>query len=179
VIALRVAAALLLLLAIVPELSRYAAERRLYRATAVTKTVAARPSEVPDPLRALAWAEAMASGTASDLPGDGRPFNIAGSAQLFSGAAGRALDTFRRGLALGERPELDLNVGRAYASLGRREPALAATLRGVWVSPGLLPLLPRGTQEVLRPALTALEEQLVSGALAAPPPLPQETATDR
>ena len=49
------------------------------------------------------------------------------------GEAARAIEAYRSALALGERAELDLNLGRAYERLGREEDARAAldTIRAV------------------------------------------------
>ena len=111
---------------------------------------------------------------AADLPGDWRPLNLAGAALLLGRQPEQALERYREALKLGERPEIDVNVGRAYASLGRDDHAMAAFLRAGWVSPAVLAWLPNATGEALRPALSALEQQLVEGRLSAPPALPPD-----
>jgi tetratricopeptide (TPR) repeat protein len=172
VIVLRVALALVLVAALVPELSRYLAERQLYRASAVLRSVFAGPREPLESGGAVAWAASTAAAAAADLPGDWRPLNLAGSAWLLAGRADRALDRYRQALALGERPEIDVNVGRAHARLGRHDRAAAAFLRAGWVSPAVLSWLPIAPRDALRSELAALEQKLTAGRLAAPPPLP-------
>lgn len=170
---LRVVLSLLLVAALVPELSRYAAERRLYQASAVLRSVFARPRALPDAGGAVAWVASTASAVAADLPGDWRPLNLAGSAWLLARQPDQALDRYRSALTLGERPEIGLNVGRAYASLGRHDRAAAAFLRAGWISPAVLASLPSASRDALRSELAALEQKLVTGRLGAPPaPVP-------
>jgi tetratricopeptide (TPR) repeat protein len=171
-IALRVALALLVAGALLPELSRYAAERRLYEVSAVLQVVATRSRDVPNPSGAVMWAASTALALASDLPGDWRPLNVAGSALLLVRQADQALARYRQALELGERPEIDVNVGRAYARLGRDDHAASAFLRAGWVSPAVLSWLPDATRDALRAELAALEHALVNGRLLAPPALP-------
>jgi len=162
--------AVLIVAALVPELSRYAAERRLYQASAILRSVFARPHELANSGGVVAWAASTASAVAADLPGDWRPLNLAGSAWLLARRADLALDRYREALALGERPEIDANVGRAYASLGRHDRAAAAFLRAGWISPAVLSSLPRPSRDALRSELAALEQKLLTGRLGAPPP---------
>jgi len=162
----------LIVAALVPELSRYAAERRLYQASAILRSVFARPHELANSGGVVAWVASTASAVAPDLPGDWRPLNLAGSAWLLARQADRALDKYREALALGERPEIDANVGRAYASLGRHDRAAAAFLRAGWISPAVLSSLPSAPRDALRSELAALEQKLLTGRLGAPPPVP-------
>ena len=171
-IAWRVALALLIVAAIVPELFRYAAERRLYQASAVVRSVFSAPRGMPNPGNLVAWAISLASNVAADLPRDWRALNLEASALLIAREPERALGRYREALKLGERPEIDVNMGRAHASLGRHDLAAAAFLRAVWISPGLLSRLPSASREALRPQLAALEAELVNGRLAAPPAPP-------
>lgn len=168
----RLALALIILAAVVPELSRYTAERRLYQASTVLRSVFAQPRAMANPGAAVAWAASVAGDAAGDLPGDWRPLNLAGSALLLARQPDRALEKYREALALGERPEIDVNVGRAYASLGRNDRATAAFVRAGWVSPGVLTLLPPSVGDALRSELGRLEGELTSGRLTAPPALP-------
>ena len=160
--------------ALLPEGPRYAAEHRLHRATATFQSLVAGPHAVPDLDRALAQIGSTALGAAPALPGDWRPINLAGSAFLLAHRPDRALDTYGKALELGERPELDLNLGRAYASLGRRERAVSAFLRAGWVSPAVLEGLPKEVREPLWLEIGRLEQRLVTGRLPGPPPLPLE-----
>ena len=171
-IAWRVAISLLIVVALLPEFPRYAAERRLYQVSAVLQAVFTRPREVPDPGRVVAWAASTAVGASDSLPGDWRPLNLAGSAWLLARRPEEALDRYREALVLGERPEIVVNLGRAYASLGRDDQATAAFVRAAWVSPGVMATLPRTSQAAVRREVDALERSLASGRLAAPPVLP-------
>jgi tetratricopeptide (TPR) repeat protein len=168
----RLALALIILAALTPELFRYAAERRLYQASTVVRLVFAGHPAIANPGGALEWATSVAGDAAGSLPGDWRPLNLAGSALLLARQPDRALERYREALALGERPEIDVNVGRAYASLGRHDEATAAFLRAGWVSPAVLASLPASTRDALQSELRRLERELTSGRLAAPPALP-------
>ena len=171
-IAVRVALALLVAGALVPELSRYAAERRLYEVSVVLQVVATRPRDVPNPGGAVVWAASTAIAASAQIPGDWRPLVFAGAALLIGRQPDQALDRLRQALELGERPEIDVNVGRAYARLGRDELAGAAFRRAAWISPALLAWLPDATRNVVRSELAVLEQALVNGRLAAPPAPP-------
>jgi tetratricopeptide (TPR) repeat protein len=168
----RLALALIILVALTPELFRYAAERRLYYASTAVRLIFVRRAAIADPSGAFAWAASVAGDAAGSLPGDWRPLNLAGSALLLAGEPDRALERYREALALGERPEIDVNVGRAYASLGRNVQATAAFLRAGWISPGVLTSLPASTRDAVQSELRRLEQDLTSGRLAAPPALP-------
>lgn len=170
--ALRVVVSLLIVAALVPELSRYAAERRLYQASAILRSAFARPRALPNAGGAVAWAASTAVAAAADLPGDWRPLNLAGSAWLLARQAERALDRYREALTLGERPEIDVNVGRAYASLGRHDRAAAAFLRAGWISPAVLSGLPIASRDAVRFEMATLEQKLKTGRLGAPPAPP-------
>lgn len=171
-IALRVIAALLVLAAIVPEFSRYVAERRLYRASAVVRLVFARPNAAQDAGRPVAWATSAALEASAGLPGDWRPLNLAAATSLLARRGEEAVGRYREALALGERPEIVANLGRAYVTVGRQDRAVEAFLRAGWVSPAVLAWLPAAGQEALRSQVRALERELASGRLSAPPPLP-------
>lgn len=171
-ILLRVALALLVLGAVIPELSRYVAERRLYRASAMIRSILANPRVVPDPVGAVTWASAMAAGLAADLPGDWRPLNLAGTGLLIIRKPDAALARYLEGLALGERPELAVNAGRAWAGLGRDDLARAAFLRAGWVSPGVLVSLSAATRDAIEREVKDMEDRLAGGHLPAPPALP-------
>lgn len=169
---LRIALALLVVAALVPELTRYSAERQLYRASATLRAVFARPGASPSGGGIAASIASTIAATASALPGDWRPLNVAGSAWLLAKQPDQALDRYREALALGDRPEIDVNVGRAYMSLGRRDRATAAFLRAGWISPAVLSGLPGAPRDVLLSELATLEHRLKAGQLDAPPPPP-------
>jgi tetratricopeptide (TPR) repeat protein len=172
-IALGVASAVLLAAALAPEFPRYAAERVLRVATFGLRFVLTRTSEVADPKEALSQIAARALGAAPALPGDPRPWILAGGAHLVKGEPDRALDLYRRALADGERSEIDLNIGRAYEGLGQTEKAHEAFLRALWVSPALRRALPPDVREGFRQELRGLRRDLKAGRLKAPPPLPE------
>lgn len=156
-----------------PEVARYRGERLLRAPTETLRFVASHPGEVGDPQAELARITETALTAAGDLPGDTRPWILAGSSRLVAGEPGQALAFYRRALALGERAETDLNIGRAYEGLGETATASAAFLRAVWVSPVLLSaLLPDVTQEIA-PKLERAESDLAAGRLESPPPLPE------
>jgi hypothetical protein len=83
------------------------------------------------------------------------------------------VESYLRGNALGERAEIDLNLGRAYEALGDGSRSHAAFLRAVWISPALLSSLLPDTAASLLPDLERLDRELKSGVLRSPPPLPQ------
>ena len=171
-IAVRIGLALLVVLAVVPEVSRHAAERRLYHTSAMVRSVFAGSRERPEGGRVAAWAAANAAAAARDLPGDWRPLNLAGSAWLLAGHPEQALDRYREAMTLGERPEIDVNMGRAYARLGRQDRATTAFLRAGWISPAVLSWLPEAPRTALGSEIAELERRLRVGDLAAPPARP-------
>ena len=171
-IAVRVALALLLVVVLLPELSRYAAERRLYEVASVLQAVGSGSRGVPNPGVAAMWAVSRATDVSSRLPGDWRPFVLAGSGLLLIRQPDQALLRYRQALELGERPEIDFNIGRVYASLGLERHASAAFVRAAWISPALLLWLPPAKADSVSTELAKLQEALAEGRLAAPPALP-------
>jgi putative inorganic carbon (HCO3(-)) transporter len=164
------AAAVLVLIVVVPELRRYGAERELSRATSLaTAYLASRGAASP---RMLDDARAAALASAVVLPADPRPVLAAGGIELLAKNPRDALTRYREALVLGERAETDLNAGRALAMLDQRPEALAAFVRTGWLSPYLVPSMPNAAQPLVRQETARLAEQLSAGALAAPPPLP-------
>jgi len=161
---------LLLAWAFSPEIPRYRAERSVRKGSRALRFVLTHPAEVADAPELLGRIFRLAITAANDLPRDPRPWLLAGSARLVGGQPGRALERYRDALAAGERAETDLNIARAYEGLGRTEEAKAAYLRGVWVSPALLPLLLPDAAGPLRAEVERLEGELKAGTLKAPPP---------
>lgn len=158
--------------ALAPEFPRYRAERRLRPATDALRYLVSHPGEVSDPAGALGRIEQIALSAAPGLPGDSRPWILAGSSRLAAGNPDRALDLYRTAFGLGERAEIDLNMGRARESRGEQEKAMAAYLRAVWIAPALFPALLPDVQVPLRAQYDRLVEELRSGRLVSPPPLP-------
>jgi len=141
-------------------------------ATDALRYVVSHPGEVSDPRGALDHIEQIALSAAPGLPGDSRPLVLAGSCRLVGGDTAGALEFYRRALALGERAEIDLNVGRAYEVSGETEKAAAAFLRALWISPALSPALLPDVKSAALQQYNRLEAQLRAGRLASPPPLP-------
>jgi cytochrome c-type biogenesis protein CcmH/NrfG len=156
-----------------PELSRYAAERRVGYATTAFRALLDRGSDPETAKNIVAVGEHALTATGS-LPDDPRPWVLAGSSYLVTGQPERALEFYREAFSTGERAEIDLNVGRAYALLHRTESAAAAQLRAGWLSPEILESLPPAVKEPLLAEIARLSTELRQGRLAAPPPLPPE-----
>lgn len=156
-----------------PEIARYTAERRIGFATAAFRNLL-------DARRDAATAQSiqqvgdLALATAGRLPGDPRPWILAASSRLVTAQPERALELYREALETGERAEIDLNLGRAYALLQRKQSADAALLRAGWVSPEILGSLAPAFKDPLLYEIGRLAEELRQGRLAAPPPLPPE-----
>jgi hypothetical protein len=167
------AATLLLAALAAPELPRYAAERRVARATAAFRDSLDAPKTPETVPRILAAGELALTAT-SALPGDPRPWMVAASSNLLTSRIELALEFYRAAFATGERSEIDLNLGRAYAALGRPDAAAAATLRAGWISPELLAALPEAQRAAVQEQIARLTAELRAGRLSAPPPLPSE-----
>jgi hypothetical protein len=170
---LRIARSMLGVLALLallyPEFPRYAAERRIYRVTGLFQALLADPGAVPDLRTTLDWTAETALSASEEIPGDSRPLMLAGSAHLVSGHWLAAIEVYRRALSAGERAEIDLNLGRAYGSLGRSEEARLAFLRAGWVNPIVLESLPRDVRGPIVAEIAGLEKDLVEGRLTSPP----------
>lgn len=158
--------------ALAPELPRYLAERRLRPATDALRYLVTHPRDVSDPVGALERIEQIALSAAPGLPGDSRPWILAGSSRLAAGNPDRAVDLYRTALGLGERAEIDLNLGRALESRGEPQKAMAAYLRAVWIAPALFPALLPDVEVPLHAEYGRLLVELQSGRLRAPPPPP-------
>jgi tetratricopeptide (TPR) repeat protein len=159
----------LLLLALVPEVRRHAAERQLAGAQAAVRLARGAAASDPSRARALEWARSSATEAAAVLSGDSRAWMAAAAACLLEGRPEQALEPYRQAYATGERAEIDLNLGRAYAMLDRRPEAFAAFVRAAWISPDLVPDLPAAAQPLVEAELARLEGLLRSGQLAEPP----------
>jgi len=157
-----------------PERSRYQAERELRRASEALRFVIIHSNEITDPPAALEQIALVAAAASPPLPGDPRPPVLEGSARLVRGDAERALAAYRRALALGERAETDLNLGRAYERLGRETEARQAFVRAAWVSPALLAAMLPDQGAIASDEMGRLENQLREGSLKSPPPLPEK-----
>jgi len=161
-----------LLWALAPEAGRYRAERLLRVGTQALRQLVSHPREVADPQGALSRILDIALSAAPDLPGDSRPWILAGSTRLVAGEPGRAIQLYRDALARGERAEIDVNIGGALEAQGETAKSRAAFLRAVWISPALWPALLPDIARELTPEIHRLEADLRAGKLKAPPPLP-------
>jgi len=141
-------------------------------ATDALRYLVSHPGEVSDRRGALGRIEQIALSAAPGLPGDSRPLVLAGSCRLVGADTAGALGDYRQALALGERAEIDLNLGRAYEASGETEKAAAAFLRALWISPALSPALLPDVKSAALEQYNRLEAQLRAGRLASPPPLP-------
>ena len=152
-----------------PEIPRYRAERLLGAASAAFNYVLDRPTQVQGASAILDRITDAAVAAASDLPGDSRAWALAGSCQLVNRNADRALDLYREALAVEERAEIHLNVGRAHSLSEKPDEAEASFLRAVWISPALLSAVPKEFAQGIEAELHRMEEELAAGKLAAPP----------
>ena len=158
--------------AFAPELPRYRAERILHSASDALRYLITHPADVADPRGALERIEHAALSAAAGLPADSRPWILAGSSRLVASNADGALELYRTALRLGERAEIDLNMGRAWETRGDSQKAMAAWLRAVWIAPALFPALLPDVQASLRTEYDRRLGDLQAGRLTAPPPMP-------
>ncbi len=171
---LRAAALLALLGALAwPEIGRYGAERRVGYATSAFRSLLDRAGD-PETARNVTAVGELALSAAGRLPGDPRPWVLAGSSFLVTGRPEKALEYYREAFATGERAEIDLNLGRAYGMLRRPDSASAAELRAGWISPEILASLPAEVKQPLLAEIARLSAALREGRLREPPPLPPE-----
>lgn len=126
------ALAILAIALFAPELSRYRGERRQARVEATL--AAAAPGRIPT--SALARVSVAAEETIT-FPGDWRPLVTAGRASYAGGDYSRAVTLFQQANTLGERPEIQLNLGAAYLKLGDLQRADAAFARAIRIAPAL------------------------------------------
>jgi tetratricopeptide (TPR) repeat protein len=156
-----------------PEIPRYAAERRVGYTTTAFRVLLDRAGD-PETAQNIAAVGGAALLATAHLPGDPRPWVLAGSSCLVTGRPEKALEFYREAFATGERAEIDLNLGRAYGMLKREDSARAAYLRAGWISPEILASLPPSAKDPALAEIARLAEELRQGRLAAPPPLPEE-----
>jgi O-antigen ligase len=162
---------LALVAALVPEFFRYRAERRLYEASSIFRSLLNEGNAAMGETALLDATATRAMRAAEGLAGDSRPLILAGSARLLQRRPNEALTLYRRALRIGERAEIDLNIGRALALAGNQRAASAAILRAVWINPALISALPDQVQAPLKAALNEDVERLTSHRLSTPPPL--------
>jgi hypothetical protein len=155
-----------------PELPRYLAEHRTYRIRARVEQLSAPRSPPPSPTLVEELGESAVAASRW-IPGDTRTLTASAAAALFARDGELALHRYSVALARGERAEVDLNLGRAYALLDRRPEALAAFVRSVWLTPALAGELPEAAKPLVDAEIRRREALLRSGAADAVPPLPR------
>ena len=166
---LRIVAPLLVLLLVVPEFPRFAAERRLRRITDATTVFATDPRMESVRTRALrrVLADALALET---YPGDWRVPLAAANAALLAGDRDAAVASLQRALTSGERAEIDANLGLV---LHPSDESARLLERAAWLAPALSPMLEARTGLPLRARGAELERKLRDGSLRPgdlPPP---------
>ncbi len=131
----RVALAIVAIVLVLPEVPRYAGERR-QRLVELTLTAVATRAKDPVPLLRRLSDDALATRT---YPGDWRPIVAAGRASYLAGDYAQAVGLFEQANALGERPEIDVNLGVALLQLGEQDRAQTSFERALRLSPALAP----------------------------------------
>lgn len=131
----RVVLAAIAIILVLPEIPRYAGERRL-RLVEATLTAIATHAKDPAPLLRRLSDDAAATRT---YPGDWRPIVAAGRASYLAGDYAQAIVLFESANAMGERPEVDVNLGMAHLQLGEADRAEASFGRALALSPALEP----------------------------------------
>lgn len=169
-----VIAASLLLAILAPEVSRYRAERELRRLTSVVMAAASGRVASSAVVPRFRDASAKLAVLARAMPGDPRPRMFAGSASLLGRDTDRAIALYLDALRCGERGEIDLNLGRAFAAAGDGRAAAMFT-RAVWISPKLIESVPASHRGRVREELAARTTQ---EGVSEPPPLPVLPAPD-
>lgn len=171
-------AILALLALILLELPRYRAEALLADANGPLDAVLRGQLGGADAALAVEQARLAARQAAQWLPGDPRPPLAEGVALLFQRRGKEASQVLAAAVALGEHPELTLNLGRARGIAGDAAGADAAFLRTAWGSPAAIATLPKALRADLAARVQALETELRAGRLAAAPAI-QSTETMR
>ncbi|MCM2314994.1 MAG: hypothetical protein NDJ92_07575 [Thermoanaerobaculia bacterium] len=167
--AARVVIAVSLLLALLaPELSRYRAERELRRLTSVAMAAATGGSGTASAGALLRETSVRLAGLSRAMPGDVRPRMYAASASLVARDTDRAIALYLEALRCGERGEVDVNLGRAFAAAGDGR-AGAMFLRAVWISPKLIDSVPASYRDRVREEIA---RRTRAEAVSDPPPLP-------
>jgi tetratricopeptide (TPR) repeat protein len=129
----RVVLAVVIIILVLPEIPRYAGERRLRMIEATMAAIVTRARDPQPYLRRLSE-DAEATRT---YPGDWRPLVAAGRASYLAGDYAQSAVLFERASALGERPEIDVNLGLALLRRGETRRAEELFARAVALSPKL------------------------------------------
>jgi hypothetical protein len=157
-----------------PEWTRYRAERELRRQTAIVRAAVSGQVAPAAARPLLLRASALLAATSRAMPGDARPRMVAGSAALAGSNAAGAIPLYVDALRCGERGEVDLNLGRAFAAAGDAR-AEAMFVRAVWISPKLLDSVPLPHRARVRDEVA---RRSAPEGVTEPPPLPVLPAAD-
>jgi len=126
---IRVAIAVLVLLLLPPEITRYAGERALYRQRGSTS-----------------------ADSVQTYPSDFRPLVMAAEASFAAGDFQRAASLYERANALGERPDIDVNLALTLARMGETKRATEVLERAFVLAPAFRRLMEDEKILVPRPA---------------------------
>jgi len=149
-----------------PEWQRYRTERDLGSASAILGRVLQGEAGA-----AAGLPQAVDASRESAYPGDARAPLLHGIGLLLSARPAEARATFESAIAVGEHPELMLNLGRARAAAGDGRGARIAVLRSAWAAPAAVATLPAAMREDVLADVFRREAELRAGRLQAPPPL--------
>jgi hypothetical protein len=161
---------ILLLSLLWPEIARYRSEHRLIEASRRIERVLGGIDQGAVGTESVDRALVLAHTAALDLPGDPRPQIQEGVALILRGRGIEAIALFDAAVAIGERPELTVNLGRARSSAGDEVGARAAFLRTAWASPNGIATLPKTLRVELLDEVANMEVELRTGRLEALPP---------
>lgn len=169
---LRLLAILVLAAALVPDLRRHAAERMLYRATALLASGFSGNLPGVDPRRLASASSELAAATARALPFDPRPPLVQGVARLALGDAAGAEECLRASIERAEKPEALLHLGRALLVEGRPEDARAVFRRAAWLHRIALLSLPASFRDEALAEAEELRRRIRKGEPAEIPDVP-------
>jgi tetratricopeptide (TPR) repeat protein len=153
--------------AVAPEWRKAAAKRRLREGESLVLAAA----RAGDPARRAVILRAAAEvleGVEAGLPHDPRPTFLLGSCALLRGDAASALESYRRSLAIEERPETDLNLSRAHMALGHPLAAARDAVRAVWLAPEFLRQLPEEARQPVSQRIARITRLLSHGRRGPP-----------
>jgi hypothetical protein len=167
----RGAGVFLLLVLLWPEFARNRAEHRLHEANQHLERVLAGADRGAVGVESVDRAMLLAQTSAQHLPGDPRPQVLEGVALILRGRGSEAIALFDAAIAVGERPELTINLGRARSSVGDEVGARRAFMRTAWASPNGIVTLPKALRAELLDEVARIEVELRAGRLKALPPL--------
>lgn len=152
-----------------PEATRYLAQWRLADASVRLERILSGQQTGPDAVSSAQRAALQANAARSGLPWDSSVALLEGTALMLLQQGAAAQQVFASAIAVGERPELTLNLGRALAQMGDEAGAQQAFARAAWAAPQSLSTLPRTTREALLLQVAQWESQLRAGELRALP----------